>query len=119
VDGGGLDDLLGLCVMGRDAETGRWLAWARAWAHPSVLERHKQLAPRFRDFARDGDLVLVQQIGEDVEELQRNKWRYCVHKDELVVGIGRPWCARVSLDQPFLFLPDFFLFLLAGTSRPS
>jgi hypothetical protein len=30
-------------------------------------------------------------VGEDVEELVRNKYRYCVHKDELVVGIGRPW----------------------------
>lgn len=30
-------------------------------------------------------------VQEDNEELQRNKYRYCVHKDELVVGIGRPW----------------------------
>ena len=28
---------------------------------------------------------------EDGEELQRNKYRYCIHKDELVVGVGRPW----------------------------
>lgn len=27
----------------------------------------------------------------DHEELQRNKYRYCIHKDEFVVGIGRPW----------------------------
>lgn len=25
------------------------------------------------------------------EELQRSKYRYCIHKDEFVVGIGRPW----------------------------
>lgn len=24
-------------------------------------------------------------------ELQRNKYRYCVHKDELVVGVGKAW----------------------------
>jgi hypothetical protein len=29
---------------------------------------------------------------EDNEELQRNKYRYCIHKDEMVVGVGRPWC---------------------------
>jgi hypothetical protein len=29
----------------------------------------------------------------DATELQRNKYRYCVHKDELVVGISRPWCS--------------------------
>lgn len=69
VDGGGLDDLLGLAVIGRERGTGRWLAWCKAWAHPSVLERRKEIVPRLHDFARDGDLVLVENIGEDVEEL--------------------------------------------------
>lgn len=69
IDGGGLDDLLGLCILGRDRETGEWLAWFRAWAHPSVLERRKSEAARFHDFATDGDLVLVERIGEDVEQL--------------------------------------------------
>ena len=69
IDGGGLDDLLGLAVIGRCAETRRWLTWGHAWAHPSVLAKHKQNAPRFRDFAADGDLTLVQRIGEDVEKV--------------------------------------------------
>ena len=69
VDGGGLDDLLGLCVLGREHGTGRWVAWCRAWAHPSVLERRKSEAARFRDFAKDGDLVLVEEIGEDVTQV--------------------------------------------------
>ena len=34
-------------------------------------------------------------VKNDAEELQRNKFRYCVHKDELVVGIGRPWDVTV------------------------
>lgn len=69
IDGGGLDDLLGMCVAGRERETGRWLAWMRAWAHPSVLERRKEIAPRLADFAADGDLVLVEQIGDDVQQV--------------------------------------------------
>jgi len=69
IDGGGLDDLLGLGVIGREVGTGRWLHWGRAWAHPSVLERRKEIEPRLRDFERDGDLVIVKQIGEDVAEL--------------------------------------------------
>ena len=69
IDGGGLDDLLGLAVVGRETDTGNWLSWTRAWAHPSVLERRKSDAERFRDFARDGDLVLVDQIGQDVEQV--------------------------------------------------
>jgi hypothetical protein len=34
---------------------------------------------------------MMRYVKEDAEELQRNKYRYCIHKDELVVGIGRPW----------------------------
>lgn len=69
IDGGGLDDLLGLAVVGRERETRRWLAWCRAWAHPSVLQRRKEIAPRLHDFANVGDLVLVEHIGEDVAEV--------------------------------------------------
>lgn len=69
IDGGGLDDLLGLAVMGRDSETGEWLHWAHAWAHPSVLERRKDIAERLWDYAAAGDLTLVDHIGDDVEEV--------------------------------------------------
>ena len=69
IDGGGLDDLLGLAVMGRERNTGRKLAWCKAWAHPSVLERRKEVAPRLQDFAKDGDLTLAQMIGDDVQDV--------------------------------------------------
>lgn len=69
VDGGGLDDLLGAAAIGRESGTGNWLHWGRAWAHPSVLERRKEIAPRLRDFEAEGDLVIVDQIGDDVTEL--------------------------------------------------
>lgn len=67
-DGGGLDDLLGLSVMGRETGTRRWLHWAHAWAHPSVLERRKSEAPRLRDLEAAGDLTIVARIGEDVDQ---------------------------------------------------
>lgn len=69
IDGGGLDDLLGLAVVGRDKETREWLAWTHAWAHPSVLERRKREAARFNDFAKDGDLTLVKHMGDDVADV--------------------------------------------------
>lgn len=69
IDGGGLDDLLGLAVIGRDRETRRWLLWTRAWAHPSVLERRKSEASRFTDFAEQGDLIFVERIGDDVLDI--------------------------------------------------
>lgn len=58
IDGGGLDDLFGMAVVGRDAETKDWLLWTKAWAHPEVMQR-KEIAPTLQDFARDGDLVLI------------------------------------------------------------
>lgn len=69
IDGGGLDDLLGLAVLGRDSKTREWLAWTHAWAHPSVMERRKSEAPRFLDFAKDGDLTLVETMGQDVQDV--------------------------------------------------
>lgn len=59
IDGGGLDDLLGFCVIGREAGTGRWLAWCRAWCDAIVKERRQEIAPALEGFARDGDLAFV------------------------------------------------------------
>jgi phage terminase large subunit-like protein len=68
IDGGGLDDLLGLSVLGRDAENGNWILWTRAWCNPIALERRKSEAARYRDFAKDGDLIIVEEIGQDIRE---------------------------------------------------
>lgn len=69
IDGGGLDDLLGLAVLGRQKDSSIWWLWTHAWAHPLVLERRKSEADRFRDFARDGNLTIVEHIGQDVAEV--------------------------------------------------
>lgn len=86
IDGGGLDDLLGMALIGRHKATREWLIWNRAWAHPSVLERRKEIASRLHDFARDGDLVLVQQIGDDVLEVAEIAAQ--VHQSGLLDKIG-------------------------------
>lgn len=69
IDGGGLDDLLGLCFIGRHKITRKWMHYAYAWAHPSVLERRKDISSRLKDFARAKEMTLVTQIGQDVDEL--------------------------------------------------
>ena len=66
IDGGGLDDLLGLAVTGRERGTGRLLAWFHAWAHEIALERRKQIAPALLDFVKQGDLTIVKVPGDDV-----------------------------------------------------
>jgi phage terminase large subunit-like protein len=69
IDGGGLDDLLGLAVIGRDAATKEWLLWVGAWAHPIVLQRRESITPELKDFAASGDLVVVDRIGQDIDEI--------------------------------------------------
>lgn len=66
IDGGGLDDLFGLCLLGRDKVSKDWLAWCHAWCHEGVLERRKSIAPRLRDFERAGELTIV---GDELEDL--------------------------------------------------
>lgn len=86
IDGGGLDDLLGLAAAGRERDTGRWLSWCHAWAHPSVLARRKSEAPRFLDFQRDGDLTIVNRIGDDVDHVAQLCLR--VYESGLLDRIG-------------------------------
>ncbi len=67
-DGGGLDDLLGLVLLGRDRDTRKWLLWAHAWCHPDVLELRKEIAPRLKDFEKEGTLTICKHPTQDVEE---------------------------------------------------
>ncbi|QAY77914.1 terminase TerL endonuclease subunit [Sphingosinicella sp. BN140058] len=59
IDGGGLDDLLGLCVAGRERETKRWLYWFHAWVWRDVLDLRKEIAPQLLDFEEAGDLTIL------------------------------------------------------------
>lgn len=86
LDGGGLDDLLGMNVLGRDKETKRWLSWSRAWAHKIVLKRRKSEASRLNDFVKDGDFVLVDEIGKDTSEVA--DIIYEIYKSRLLDRIG-------------------------------
>jgi len=68
IDGGGLDDLLGLSILGRDADNGNWLLHIIAWCNPIALERRKSEASKYRDFGKAGDLIIVKEIGQDIKE---------------------------------------------------
>lgn len=68
IDGGGLDDLLGLYVLGRDVDN-NWLGYGKAWVSRTALERRQEIAPKLHDFNLDGDVVIVEDVGEDLDEL--------------------------------------------------
>jgi phage terminase large subunit-like protein len=80
LDGGGLDDLYGMTVLGRetgapgladepdneDQDTGtdarrvkRWKSWSHAWAHEIVLDRRQSIASKLRDLETAGDLTIL------------------------------------------------------------
>jgi phage terminase large subunit-like protein len=86
VDGGGLDDLFGLDVLGREPgeieveveiEEGRietrrmkrWLAWSHAWCHKGVLQRRKSIAPILQDISKAGELTILDQPLGDVASI--------------------------------------------------
>lgn len=74
IDGGGLDDLLGLAVLGRHKRTRDWLLWTHAWAvdkrdGKGVFDKRKDIASRLRDFEAAGDLTVVRRVGDDVEQV--------------------------------------------------
>lgn len=69
IDGGGLDDLLGLGVIGRHRVTKEWMHWGRAWADYKVMSRRKSIASRLMDFEDDGDLVFCDNGTDDLSEI--------------------------------------------------
>lgn len=69
IDGGGLDDLFGLEVLGRCKETKHWLSWSHGWCHKGVLERRKSIANQLKSFAADGELTIVDDELGDVSAI--------------------------------------------------
>lgn len=69
LDGGGLDDLFGLVLVGRHKKTRDWLVWCHAWCHRGVLLRRKSIASKLQDFATARDLTIVDDKLEDISEI--------------------------------------------------
>lgn len=78
VDGGGLDDLLGLCLIGREKGSKRWLVWAHAWAWDVVWQRRGDIATKLDECRAEGTLtrcampaetpIDVEGGGDEIEE---------------------------------------------------
>lgn len=66
IDGGGLDDLLGLCVMGREIGTKKWLAWFHAYVSPEGMERRKNNQTVYEQFIQEKTLTKVENLPDDL-----------------------------------------------------
>ncbi len=98
IDGGGLDDLFGFSVIGREESTKRWLWWSKAWAHPEVLERRKDIADDLRSF---DDVTICEDATQDIKEcadLIERLWRGGMLPEEAGVGVD-PFAIAALIDE--------------------
>jgi phage terminase large subunit-like protein len=75
IDGGGLDDLLGIAIIGREKDTKRWLCWSHALISDIGIERRKANIEEYNRFERDGDLTkfdYVKPATDDESKLATN-----------------------------------------------
>ncbi|MEI9995106.1 MAG: terminase TerL endonuclease subunit [Rhizomicrobium sp.] len=120
LDGGGLDDLYGLTVVGRETREvdvevkgddgavvkrreKRWLSWSHAWCHKGVLDRRKSIATVLEEFEKAGELTIVgdelNDISDIVDVIRKVKDAgilYCVAVDP--AGIGEMVDALAEID---------------------
>jgi len=66
IDGGGLDDLLGLAVLGRHKVTQDWLCWTHAWCQRDVLELRKDISSSLLDAEKEGSLTFCDDATADI-----------------------------------------------------
>jgi phage terminase large subunit-like protein len=62
IDGGGLDDLLGVALIGREKGTKRWLGWAHALISDVGMERRKANIEDYNRFEQQGDLTKFEYV---------------------------------------------------------
>lgn len=86
IDGGGLDDLLGVVFTGRLKGTlDKFVSWSHAWCTEIVLKRRQEIAPRLLDFKGQGDLSIVEP-GQDAKEVAKLFRK--VKDSNLLAGVG-------------------------------
>jgi phage terminase large subunit-like protein len=69
IDGGGLDDLLGLTLIGRHKVTKQWLTWSHAWGQLDVWERRKDIVSALDGFVAEGTVTKCDNPTQDLIEL--------------------------------------------------
>lgn len=91
IDGGGLDDLYGFCVLGRESGDGdvrfrRWLCWNHTWAAKIAVERRKSEASKYADFVAANELTIVDDLDEAETKMADTIKR--IDETGLLAGIG-------------------------------
>ncbi len=69
IDGGGLDDLLGLCLIGREKGSKRWLVWCHAWAWSIVWKRRQDIGTKLDELVAEQSLTKCDMADEATIDL--------------------------------------------------
>jgi phage terminase large subunit-like protein len=97
VDGGGLDDLLGVALIGREKGTKRWLGWAHALISDIGIDRRKANAAHYDRFEREGSLTKFAYMRPETQAIaQPLNIQYVVDLVEKVQRLGL--LAQVGVD---------------------
>jgi len=106
IDGGGLDDLLGIAVVGREKDTKAHLCWTHALIAPEGLDRRKANTGFYERFQADGDLTIVEELPDDisivveiVEKVKGTKKLAGVGVDALGIGGIVDALAKIGVTQ--------------------
>ena len=70
LDGGGLDDLLGIGLVGREKGTKRWLAWGCGLISTIGLVRRKANLEEYRAFVAAGEMIVFRLADEDATDIE-------------------------------------------------
>jgi phage terminase large subunit-like protein len=106
IDGGGLDDLMGIAVVGREKESGAYLVWTHALISPEGLDRRKQNAAYYQKFIADHDLTVTEELPDDisfivelVDKIKHSKKLAGVGVDAIGIGGIVDALAKIEVTQ--------------------
>lgn len=68
VDLGGLDDMTSIVVLGRNP-SGKWTSFSHSWLFKDAVEFRKSNATKYQQFVKEGDLTIIENVGEDLDAL--------------------------------------------------
>jgi hypothetical protein len=113
VDGGGLDDLLGIAVIGREKGTKRWLGWAHAFISDIGIERRKANIEMYEPSPRRRpDQVHLQRRGRC-----RPRAANIAYVVDLAVASRTRGCSPRSASTPSASAPSSMRWPTSGSRR--
>ncbi|WP_428526031.1 terminase large subunit [Roseibium sp.] len=112
IDGGGLDDFLGLALIGRERGAQRWMLWTMACCHEKALDRRKDIKTMVHGFAQSGEVLICRSGEEDivaVADIIEQVWSRGLFPEKNAVGLDPVGVAAIMDELMARELPEDML----------